>query len=171
MRKEDVSYDKEDLKVIVDDKKIDISVLDYITIKEKYDLYLRTISYLDNFISFEHLQSVFKDKISKTKLFNDLNVLCELSFVRKIFVGRNSYYILTRKSKTYLNKRNEHSYIENPSNKKLLKNLLIFDHLIAEKGKKIDYENYKDYRVYDCIHDPLTVAINYLSYLIKYDED
>ena len=172
MHKEDVSYDKEDLKVIIDDSKIDISVLDYITIKEKYDLYLRTISYLDNFISFEHLQSVFKDKISKTKLFNDLNVLCELSFVRKIFVGRNSYYILTRKSKTYLNKRNEHSYIENPSNKKLLKNLLIFDHLIAEKGKKIDYENCKDYKGYVNINfdNQIEKSIDFNKYNLDINE-
>ena len=50
MRKEDISYDKDDLKVIVDDKKLDINVLEYIEVKEKYDFYLRCIKYFNNFI-------------------------------------------------------------------------------------------------------------------------
>ena len=47
MRKEDISYDKDDLKVIVDDKKLDINVLEYIEVKEKYDFYLRCIKYFN----------------------------------------------------------------------------------------------------------------------------
>lgn len=133
MHKEDISYDKDDLKVIIDDEKLDINVLEYIKVKEKYDFYLRCIRYFDNFITLEHLISILDGKVSRTKIFNDMNELSDLRFIKKQFIGKSSYYILTRKATIYLNKKNEGGYIKTPSNKRMINNLLLLDYLIDKE--------------------------------------
>ena len=133
MRKEDISYDKDDLKVIVDDKKLDINVLEYIEVKEKYDFYLRCIKYFNNFMTFEHLNWLLKDDLSRGKIFKDINTLCDLSFLKKAFIGKNSYYLLTKKANIYLNQKNEGGYIKNPSNRSMINNLLITDYILFER--------------------------------------
>ena len=45
MRKGVIEYDKEDLKVIVDNNKLNISVLDYIEIEHKYEWYLKAVRF------------------------------------------------------------------------------------------------------------------------------
>lgn len=130
MHKEYISYDKDDLKVIIDDIKLNINVLEYIEVKEKYDWYLRCLKYFGNFITFEHLNLLLNGKLSRGKIFSDINALCDLNFVKKHFIGKNSYYILTKKANIYLKNKNEGGYINKPSNRNMIKSLLKLDYLM-----------------------------------------
>lgn len=134
MHKEYISYDKDDMKVLIDDIKLNINVLEYIEVKEKYDWYLRCLKYFGNFITFEHLNLLLKGKFSRGKIFSDINALCDLNFVKKHFIGKNSYYILTKKANIYLNQKNEGGYIKTPANRTMINNLLMSDYLIL--GRK-----------------------------------
>ncbi|WP_275373603.1 hypothetical protein [Clostridium tertium] len=130
MHKEYISYDKDDMKVIIDDIKLNINVLEYIEVKEKYDWYLRCLKYFGNFITFEHLNLLLKGKLSRGKIFNDITTLSDLNFVKKHFIGKNSYYILTKKANIYLKNKNEGGYINKPANRNMIKSLLHLDYLI-----------------------------------------
>lgn len=130
MHKEYISYDKDDMKVIIDDIKININVLEYIEVKEKYDWYLRCLKYFGNFITFEHLNLLLEGKLSRGKIFNDITALSDLNFVKKHFIGKNSYYILTKKANIYLKNKNEGGYINKPANRNMIKSLLHLDYLI-----------------------------------------
>lgn len=133
MLKSTIEYDKEDLKVLIDDKKLDISVLDYIEIENKYDWYLRAIRFFGNFATFEHIAAILKVKHSRTKVFKDLNSMCELYLLRKEELGNYIYFILTKKAQIYLKKRNNVGYIPNPSDKAVKSNLLLGDYLLNNK--------------------------------------
>ena len=133
MLKSTIEYDKEDLKVLIDDKKLDISVLDYIEIENKYDWYLKAIRFFGNFATFEHIAAILKGNHSRTKVFKYLNRMCELYLLRKEEVGNYIYFVLTKKAQIYLKKRNNVGYIPNPSDKALRSNLLLLDYVLNNK--------------------------------------
>lgn len=135
MHKASIDYDKEDLKVLIDDKKLNINVLDYIEINNKYEWYLKAIRFLGNFATYEHIAAILNGDCSKTKVFNDLNIMCEMNLLRKEFLGRNIYFVLTKKAQIYLKKRNNVGYIPNPSNRSMKSNLLLADYLINNQPK------------------------------------
>ena len=128
-----IEYDKEDLKVLINDKKLDINVLDYIEIENKYDLYLRAIRFFGNFATFEHIAAILKGKNSRTKVFKDLNSMCEIYLLRKEELGNYIYFVLTKKAQIYLKQRNNVGYIQNPSDKAIKSNILLVDYLLNNK--------------------------------------
>lgn len=130
MRKGVIEYDKEDLKVIVDNNKLNISVLDYIEIEHKYEWYLKAVRFFGNFATFEHIAVMLSEKYSRTKVFNDLNSMCEMHLLRKEELGNYVYFVLTKKAQIYLKKRNNIGYIPNPSDKAVKSNLLLLDYLL-----------------------------------------
>jgi hypothetical protein len=133
MLKEIISYDKEDMNVIVNDKKLKINILEYIEVKEKYEWYLKCLNYFGNFATYEHIATILKFKYSKTKVFNDLDRLCDLHFFRKELIGKNIYFVLTKKAQIYLKKKNNVGYIESPSDRAIRSNLLLADYETAFK--------------------------------------
>lgn len=146
MRKGVIEYDKEDLKVIVDNNKLNISVLDYIEIEHKYEWYLKAVRFFGNFATFEHIAVMLSEKYSRTKVFNDLNSMCEMHILRKEELGNYVYFVLTKKAQIYLKKRNNIGYIPNPSDKAVKSNLLLGDYLLNNKlnitiNVRSDYEN------------------------------
>ena len=76
MHKVSIDYDKKDLKVLINDQKLNISVLDYIKISSNYDWYLKVIRFFGNFTTYEHIVAILNGDCSKTKIFNDLNNMC-----------------------------------------------------------------------------------------------
>lgn len=161
MHKVSIDYDKEDLKVLINDQKLNISVLDYIKINSNYDWYLKVIRFFGNFATYEHIVAILNGDCSKTKIFNDLNNMCSLYLLRKEKLGNYIYFVLTKKAQIYLKQRNNVGYIPNPSIKALKSNILLVDYLLnnqinftTDKIRKsknklvtlgsefIDYENY-----------------------------
>jgi len=130
MLKSNIEYDKEDLKVIVNDQKLNISVLDYIEIENKYDWYLKAFRFFGNFATFEHIAAILKNQYSRTKVFKDLNNMCKISLLRKESLGNYIYFVLTKKAQIYLKQRNNVGYIPNPSDKAIKSNLFLGDYLI-----------------------------------------
>lgn len=130
MHKVSIDYDKEDLKVLINDQKLNISVLDYIKISSNYDWYLKVIRFFGNFTTYEHIVAILNGDCSKTKIFNDLNNMCSLHLLRREKLGNYIYFVLTKKAQIYLKQRNNVGYIPNPSIKALKSNILLADYLI-----------------------------------------
>ena len=130
MLKSTVEYDREDLKVVVNDQKLNINVLDYIEIQNKYEWYLKAVRFFGNFETFDHIAAIFKDQYSRTKVFKDLNNMCEMHLLKKEALGNYIYFVLTKKAQIYLKQRNNVGHISNPSAKAIKSNLLLGDYLI-----------------------------------------
>jgi len=130
MLKSNIEYDKEDFNVVVKDQKLNISVLDYIEIENKYEWYLKAFRFFGNFATFEHIAAILKNQYSKTKVFNDLNNMCDMHLLRKEALGNYIYFVLTKKAQIYLKQRNNVGYIPNPSDKSIKSNLLLLDYLL-----------------------------------------
>lgn len=133
MLKSAVEYDREDFKVVVKDQKLNISVLDYIEIENKYEWYLKAFRFFGNFATFEHITAILKDQYSTSKVSNDLKKMCEMHLLRKEALGNYIYFVLTKKAQIYLKQRNNVGYISNPSDKAIKSNLLLGDYLINNR--------------------------------------
>lgn len=133
MLKSTVEYDREDLKVLVKEQKLNINVLDYIEIQNKYEMYLKVIRFMGNFVTLEHIVSIFKDQYSETKVFNDLKSMYSMHLLRKEYLGKYVYFVLSKKAQIYLKQRNNVGYIDNPSDKAIKSNLLLLDYLINNR--------------------------------------
>ena len=133
MLKSSIEYDEEDLKVIVNDQKLDIRVLDYMEIKLKYDWYLRAFRFLGNFATREHISALLKGRYSETKVFNNLKSMRSMHLLRKETLGKYVYFVLTKKAQIYLKQRNNVGYIDNPTDKAMKSNLLLGDYLINNR--------------------------------------
>ena len=154
MLKSNIEYDKEDFNVVVKDQKLNISVLDYIEIENKYEWYLKAFRFFGNFATFEHIAAILKNQYSKTKVFNDLNNMCDMHLLRKEALGNYIYFVLTKKAQIYLKQRNNVGYIPNPSDKSIKSNLLLLDYLInnREALKIYNVENTKS-KLFSLISD------------------
>lgn len=133
MLKSTIEYDKEDLKVIVNDQKLNIIVLDYIEIQNKYEWYLKAFRFFGNFATFEHIAAIFKNQYSRTKVFNDLDNMCEMHLLKKEALGNYIYFVLTKKAQIYLKQRNNVGHISNPSDKAIKNNLLLGNYLLNNR--------------------------------------
>ena len=133
MLKSTIEYDREDLKVVVNDQKLNISVLDYIKIENKYEWYLKAVRFFGNFATFEHIATIFKAQYSETKIFKDLNNMCKMHLLKKEALGNYIYFVLTKKAQRYLKQRNNVGHISNPSDKALKSNLFLLDYLINDR--------------------------------------
>lgn len=133
MLKSSIEYDKEDLKILINDQKLDIKVLDYIEIENKYDWYLKAFRFFGNFATFEHIAAILKGKYGRTKVFKDLNKMCSMSLLRKEALGKYVYFVLTKKAQIYLKQKNNVGYIANPSDKAMKSNLLLGDYLLNNR--------------------------------------
>ena len=133
MLKSSIEYDKEDLKILINDQKLDIKVLDYIEIENKYDWYLKAFRFFGNFATFDHIASILKGKYGRTKVFKDLNKMCSMSLLRKEALGKYVYFVLTKKAQIYLKQKNNVGYIANPSDKAMKSNLLLGDYLLNNR--------------------------------------